>query len=286
MPAEVGLGTLVMSQTLSVIFPSMGSGFVLICSTGVSESDTSMEQLVRQSNEFVEQGYFGPEALEVNDRLTQLVPENRRFWSRFGTCLKSADRLKDAKAAYEKARSLDPRHTVARAEIKKLDRWISARSEVLGVFEEGGPKGLRASINAAKKTPGKNQFRLEGRRLLAKQPGASEFDRIGLAAELGKAREYERALGIFREAAMSDDPNARAAATTGAAKVLRMMDKPKQAEKLCRQVLVANPTGKNAYYALNCLGAILSDQGRKEEADEAFRAAISIGRRFGIETSD
>jgi tetratricopeptide (TPR) repeat protein len=252
----------------------------------VTEIEQSQEELVERSDEFIEKGYFGPEALQVNERLTELVPGNASYWSRLGGCLKSADRLDDAIKAYERARALDPSQQVARAEITALKQSIKAQNEAKAIIKREGPQGLRKSVNAAKKVHGRALFCLEGRYLLLQEPGANIFDQIGLAGALGRTGQYERALGLYRQAAESDDAEAKAAATNGAAKIMRMMGRPKQAEKLYRKVLSKDSAGKNAFYALNGLGGVLKDQDRGDEADEAFKTAEQIRRKLGLEDTN
>ena len=125
--------------------------------------------------------------------------------------------------------------------MKEIDKWLEARSEVSAVLAEGGVAKLRELINSMKDVPDKTRLRLEGRRLLFQETGRTVWDRIGLAREYGRSGEHDQALGLYREAAGQGNPDARAAATVGAAAVFRRMDQPKRTEELCRQVLRSYP---------------------------------------------
>lgn len=231
-----------------------------------------IEGLVASSDEFIAEADFGPEALEVNRRLTQIEPKNPVYWSRVGGCLKFADDLEGAGVAYVQVIKIDPDRLVARTELKQIIEWITARKEVREVYEQQGEQGLKSLVKSLKGVNGKTPLRLEGRRLLVAESG-SIHQEIGLASEYGKVGEFEQALGLFRKGAASEAPGARPAAMVGAAAVLRRMDRLDRAEKLCREVLRTYKDRNHAEYALRTLGAILADQGRREDADKAFRDA-------------
>lgn len=223
------------------------------------DPDNSEKELARRSDAFIDQADFGQNALDVNSRLVELKPSDAMYWSRLGCCYESADRLEDAKRAFERALRIDPNRTVPRTHLKAIGVWLEAKTQVEAIFREGGEAGLRQFVNSIKDSPD-IQLRLEGRKKLLEVTEGSAWDLVGLAREVGRTGAHERALGLYRKAYTSD-PEVRAAAFVGAAAVLRRMGRLRRAEELCQRVLNADPHDE---YALNTLGAILKDQKRDE----------------------
>jgi tetratricopeptide (TPR) repeat protein len=225
-------------------------------------------KLDRGSDGFTEAGDSGPRARGNKRTLTKADRESAGEWSRKGGLLKAGGELEEARKAFDRVLEIDPDHMVARNQLREIDLMLVARREVSVVFA-GGSEALKSLIASTKNSPGKTRLRLEGRRLLNEQPGASARDRLGLAREVGRSGEHEEALDLYRKAFREGGRDVQAAALVGAAAVLRRMDQPKQAEKLCRQVLRTYPRDVPA---LTTLGSAMQDQNRRAEAEEAFEA--------------
>jgi tetratricopeptide (TPR) repeat protein len=241
----------------------------------MSDEDLDLYDLCGRSDEYNEAGEYGPEALEVNQRIVALDPSNARYWNRLGRCFKDSNDLERAQVAYAEALKADPKNSVARNEFKGVRDRLEARQEVLAIFEEEGPDVLRSRISSVRDIPTKTRFRLEGRLLLWSEL-QDVSDLIGLAAEHGKSGEHETALRRYEEAQALGGEEVTNAVNTGMAAVFRSMREPKKAEQLARRVLASNP---NSSFALKALAGALSDQGKSEEAKEAYRSGSSAEAR-------
>ena len=75
---------------------------------------SSLAELQQRAVEFAKSGNFGPDAIDINLRLTGLVPDNEGAWTRLARCYLESGRLDDATAATESALRLNPQNTIAR----------------------------------------------------------------------------------------------------------------------------------------------------------------------------
>jgi tetratricopeptide (TPR) repeat protein len=241
----------------------------------MSDEGLEKEALCNRSDGYNDAGDYGPEALEVNQRLVALDPGNARHWNRLGRCLKEANDLERAQVAYATALKADPKSSVARNEFKGVRDRLAARQEVSAIFEDEGPEVLRSRIRAVRDIPAKTRFRLEGRLLLYSEL-QDISDLIGLAREHSMSGENETALRLYEEAGELGGEGVADAVNTGMAAVFRSMKEPRKAERLARRVLASNP---NNSFALKALAGALGDQGRSEEAKEAYRSGWSAESR-------
>jgi tetratricopeptide (TPR) repeat protein len=241
----------------------------------MSNDGLDLNALCRRSDEYNEVENYGPEALEVNQRIVALDSGNARYWNRLGRCFKEGNNLERAQVAYAEALKADPKNSVARNEFKGVRDRLEARQEVLTIFEEEGPDVLRSRVSSVRDIPTKTRFRLEGRLLLYSEL-QDISDLIGLAREHSMSGENETALRRYEEARELGGEEVTDVVNTGMAAVFRSMNEPRKAEQLARRVLASNP---NNSFALKALAGALSDQGRSEEAKEAYRSGWSAEAR-------
>ena len=62
--------------------------------------DDDADALSRRSDAFIEAENFGPQTLQVNQRLIVIHPKNALYWSRVGSCFKAAGELEKARRAF------------------------------------------------------------------------------------------------------------------------------------------------------------------------------------------
>jgi tetratricopeptide (TPR) repeat protein len=72
---------------------------------------TSLQQ---RAVDYAKRGDFGPDALQVNRELTEIVPTNLGAWTRLARCCMEMGQLEEATVAIDAALQLDPQNTIAR----------------------------------------------------------------------------------------------------------------------------------------------------------------------------
>lgn len=78
-------------------------------------TNPTTESLERQAIECAKRGDFGSDARQLNERLTELAPENEGAWTRLARCCLEMGLLDDATAALDAALQLNPQNVIARS---------------------------------------------------------------------------------------------------------------------------------------------------------------------------
>ena len=173
---------------------------------------------------------------------TEISPNEKQYWSNYGSVFYMLERHDKAVECFDKALSIDEVH------IESVNR------KALALWQKGDAKGAEEASRRSLEISSDN---LEGL--------------IHLGLSLAKQEKYEEADDIWKKASELYPDDVRV--WSNWANMLRGMYLFGRAEKAARKAVELAPEDTDA---LNNLGCVLKDIGRNEEAVEIFRKVTNI----------
>ena len=205
---------------------------------------------------------FFETALEVNSNIAQ-------FWLSHIDALIRLDRMDEAKAVFDQAKS----QGVEGDEFDQIEERLSSSTSKKFNAPEPSQEQLQSLINLY--TQGQYQETLtQAAQLLEQFPkSVILFNIIGVANKgLGKLDE---AIEAYKKALSIKPDNAEAYNNMGNA--LQDQGKLEEAVEAYTKALAIQPDYADAYYNM---GSVLQDQGKLEEAVQAYKKALSINPNY------
>jgi tetratricopeptide (TPR) repeat protein len=220
---------------------------------------------------------WGETAIQLNTHMLEIDDRAADAYTRLARCFLMQGRLSSAREIYNQVLSFDPRNTIARNNLKKIEREIGEADELAEVsamtsFEEAFAVGV-----AARKRKHYPLAIAALSRAVELQPRSIHaWNALGAAYRHKRdftpaCSAYERALNLARNVV----------SLIGLAAVARDACDHERAIELYSDVLHAEP---NQAYALNGLGGVYADMRRLEEAEECFKRASELpdGRIYAV----
>lgn len=232
--------------------------------------------LMRRAKELALADDFGAEALQLNERILELDPDDAAACTRLGRVYAESGRLDAAEEMWRRALRADPSNRIAKNRIAEIEEQRRRAAEI-GRWRTAAAGLSRASEAQSIARSAKDEGDLA--KAAAYYLRASELDDrkeclTAAAAALRRLGEYEQAemllLGVL--SADPEDPYARNAL----AALFCSRREHDRALRLLERIIASRPKDRGALLAL---ARVYSEMGRKAEAEEAFR-------RSGVSFSD
>lgn len=265
-----------------------------------------LSELLDRARELAKAREWGPEAIEVNTAILKRVPDDVASLTRRGRCYWEA-----AREDYDRALKLDPKNTIARNALAKMDRKAGTsterpRAKVVGANTRPVAAAGRAHAEARRRREEAERARMSAEDLqeVGDLSSFEEARSLGIAARSGSHPNYPLAIAAFRKAFELDrrryDVLTMLAATYRACKQLEKAEKvyrwilahedstfarvglaavyadtkrPAKARKLYEEVLDQEPANS---YALMGLGRVFYNLDLPEQAIEVFEKAAKF----------
>jgi tetratricopeptide (TPR) repeat protein len=208
------------------------------------------------------------EAVELNQRILQLDPQNAAAYVRLARAYQAQRKFAEAKAACQEALRLNPGSTVAKQRLQRIsEEWdLAKEAQAVSTWDDAFQRGVEQKADEYGGLAIAYLWR-------AVELSTSRWQSVACRTALGAAYRalkdplsLERAAGQYELVLkhVPDDLPARKAL----AAVLRDQGELGQARQLYEQVLVVAPRDP---HALAGLAGVLHDQGDKAGAQERFK---------------
>lgn len=229
-----------------------------------------LSELLDRARELAKARDRGPEAIEVNTAILKRVPDDVASLTRRGRCYWEA-----AREDYAHALALDPRNTIARNALARMDRKARTpterpRPKVIGTNTR--PVAAAGKVHAKVK---RHREEAERARMSAEDlqevGGLSSFEEarnLGIAARSGSHPNYPHAIAAFRKAFEID--RRRYDVLTMLAATYRACKQLEKAEKVYRWVL----TREDSTFARVGLAAVYADTKRSAKARKLYEEVL------------
>lgn len=264
---------------------------VHVASELTSSRDSSMmhhtdmdpiDDLRSKAREMQAVGDWSEAALAINDAVLQADPHDEAAVVRRARCLRALGRLEESLVVLEALVEKRPDNSVAKSQADKTRRRLDTKKRAEQLSAED-PGRLFDALERAKQQERDHEFRIEGRRLLARRDRTTQAA-CALGAAQRRGRDLEGALNTYRWAWQQDDsPYTNAMAHVGLAAVLRELGRLADAEKILRGVRAAD---RRNHFASVTLAAVLMDRVERHgdrdglaEAGQLLDAAWASGTR-------
>lgn len=218
-----------------------------------------------------------PEALKILKEAVAADPTSATAWNLMGNCHFSLDQFDEALAAYQRARTLEPKNLVILENMAHLGYIVGDTDTTLGLIREAlalDPKRdyCHFLLGLIRSDQDKHEEALAAfRAAIAANPNDPSYHyEAGFA--LVQLERFADAIPLFAMATKLDPAFSLAHNMLGV--IAWNLDKPGEAEQHFRAAIKTDP--KYALFHANLSGALLA-QGKKDEAIAAAKEAQRLG---------